>query len=232
MVLRMRYVPQRLTLALIGAIGCAGTTTGTSPPAPEASTREWIQVFNGRDLSDWSAKFPGQALGENVSQTFRVDSAMIRIGPGRGFLFYTPQPFSHYSIVVEYRFPGGDVPERQAALIIHSEPPEAMGPNQQRPVGLELRLKAYAGGQWARVEAIVLGDSLLKQVVESDTVVTTPGPKPFAQGHIALEAKGARVDIRKVELLNLEGCTDPEALNYQRYFVKPDSMACFYAAPR
>jgi len=78
----------------------------------------------------------------------------------------------------------------------------------------------------------VLGDSLLKQVVEGDTVVSTPGPRPFAQGYIALEAKGARVDVRKVDLLNLEGCTDPQALTYKRYFVKPDSTTCFYAAPR
>ena len=107
-----------------------------------------------------------------------------------------------------------------------------MGAEQQRPVGLELGLKAYAGGQWARVEAIVLGDSLLRQVVEGDTVVSAPGPGPFAQGYIALEAKGARVDVRKVELLNLEGCTDPEALTYKAYVVKLDSIACFYAAPR
>jgi hypothetical protein len=228
----MRSIPQRWTFVLIGAIGCAAATVGTSRAIPDVDTREWIQLFNGRDLADWSARVPGQALGENVSQTFRVDSAMIRIGPGRGFLFYTRRPFSHYSIVVEYRFRAGDVTEPKAALVIHSEPPDSMGRDQQRPVGLELGLTAYSGGQWARVEAIVLGDSVLHQVVEGDTVVSAPGPKPFAQGYIALEAKGARVDVRKVELLNLEGCPDPDALTYKPYSVKPDSLACFYAAPR
>lgn len=225
-------MPQRWTFALIGAIGCAAATAGSSAPAPDASTPEWIQLFNGRDLGDWSARFPGQAHGENVNQTFRVDSGLLKIGAERGFLFYTRRPFSHYAIVVEYRFPTGEEAERKAALIVYSEPPDRMGPDQKRPVGLELGLKSYAGGQWARVEAIVLGDSLLKQVVEGDTVESTGGPKPFGHGFIALEAKGARVDVRKVELLNLEGCTDPEALTYKRYFVKPDSTTCFYAAPR
>jgi len=141
----MRYIHQRWTFALIGAIGCAAATVPTPPPAPDANTPEWIQFFNGRDLGDWSARFPGQVLSESVNQAFRVDSGMIRIGTGRGFLFYTRRPFSHYSIVVEYRFPAGAIDERQAALIIHSEPPDSMGPDQQRPVGLELGLKAYAG---------------------------------------------------------------------------------------
>lgn len=108
--------------------------------------------------------------------------------------------------------------------------------------------KTFEGDQWVRVEALVLGDSLIKHVVNGDTVLsytrphmgsgaannTSPGVlregKPMARGYIAIQAETAPIDFRKVELLNLEGCTDPEALTYKRYYVKADTTACFYAA--
>ncbi len=45
-------------------------------------------------------------------------------------------------------------------------------------------------------------------------------------GFIALQAETAPADFRKVELLNLEGCTDPAASNYKSYFVKSNPGAC------
>jgi hypothetical protein len=36
------------------------------------------------------------------------------------------------------------------------------------------------------------------------------------------------VEFRRVELLPLIGCTDPEASNYKSYYVKPDLESCTY----
>ena len=47
-------------------------------------------------------------------------------------------------------------------------------------------------------------------------------------GFIALQSEGHPIDFRRVELLDLEGCTDPRASNYKRYYVAPDSAACTY----
>lgn len=107
--------------------------------------------------------------------------------------------------------------------------------------------ETYHGDQWVRAEVIVLGDSLVQHIVEGDTVMTYSRPqmggvesvnhvepgmmqegKPLEEGYIALQAESAPVDFRKVELLNLKGCRDPDARNYKSYYVEPDPAACRY----
>lgn len=106
--------------------------------------------------------------------------------------------------------------------------------------------KTYDGDVWVRAEAIVLGDSLITHIVEGDTVLTYSKPQIgggdinnydpllwepdtlLSKGYIALQSEGQPVDFRKVELLVLEGCTDPKAANYKDYYVKSDPSACVY----
>src|SRR5687768_8430479 len=106
--------------------------------------------------------------------------------------------------------------------------------------------KTYDGDQWVRVEALVLGDSIIKHIVNGDTVLVyrkpemgggsandmRPGVKvdgtPISAGYIALQAETAPIDFRKVELLDLAGCTDPKAKNYRPYYVKATPALCRY----
>jgi hypothetical protein len=44
-----------------------------------SNTREWIQLFNGRDLSDWTPKFAKHDLGENFRNTFRVEEGLLKV---------------------------------------------------------------------------------------------------------------------------------------------------------
>ena len=102
----------------------------------------------------------------------------------------------------------------------------------------------YDGDQWVRVEAMVLGDSVIKHIVNGDTVMTyykpqmgggaanntnpgvlVPG-KLLSEGFIALQAETAPIDFRKVEIVNLQGCMDPTAANYKRVLreVRSDGM--------
>jgi hypothetical protein len=55
--------------------------------------------------------------------------------------------------------------------------------------------------------------------------------KLLNSGYISLQAETAPIDFRRVEVLNLEGCMDPEASNYRRYYVISDPSACRYAMP-
>jgi hypothetical protein len=98
--------------------------------------------------------------------------------------------------------------------------------------------KTYDGDQWVRLEALVLGDSVIKHIVNGDTVLVYRKPvmgggnandmrvgikvenAPLTSGFIALQAETAPIDFRKVELLNLVGCKDPRAQNYRAYYVK------------
>ena len=50
----------------------------------------------------------------------------------------------------------------------------------------------------------------------------------LTEGYIALQAESHPIEFRKVELLNLAGCTDPKAKNYKSYYVKPDNAKCRY----
>ena len=102
----------------------------------------------------------------------------------------------------------------------------------------------YDGDQWVRVEAMVLGDSVIKHIVNGDTVLTyfkpqmgggsanntKPGVlvdgKLLSEGYIALQAETAPIDFRKVEIVNLKGCMNPRNAAYRRYFVKSDPAAC------
>ena len=38
------------------------------------------------------------------------------------------------------------------------------------------------------------------------------------------------VGVRSIRLLNLKGCTDPQASNYKTYFVKSDNSTCRYGS--
>jgi len=100
------------------------------------------------------------------------------------------------------------------------------------------------GDQWVRVEALVLGDSIIKHIVNGDTVMTYSKPqmgggaanntmpgvlvegKALAEGFIALQAETAPIDFRKIEIVNLKGCLTPGDRNYRAYFVKADPTAC------
>jgi hypothetical protein len=81
--------------------------------------------------------------------------------------------------------------------------------------------RTYDGEQWVRAEALVLGDSVIKHIVNGDTVLVyrkpvmgggnandmKPGVKidgtPVSAGYIALQAETAPIDFRKIEVLDL-----------------------------
>jgi hypothetical protein len=156
-------------LAFAAVAACAGAGAG-SGPAPAAGPRasigsapksDWIQLFNGRDLSGWDIKFTKHPLGENYNETFRVDSGMLKVRYDKwtafdgkfGHIFYK-QPYSHYLIGAEYRFVGGQVTGagpslawalRNNGLMLHGQSAESMGRDQDFPISLEVQLLGGLG---------------------------------------------------------------------------------------
>jgi len=292
-------VSSRVRISLIGvmllvAAGC-GADVQDQPVDPDE--REWIQLFNGTDLSGWSIKFTGQELGVNLRNTFRVEDGPLQVRYDEwesfdgefGHIFYE-RPFSHYIVAAEYRFVGEQVTAgpnwaiRNNGLMLHSQSAESMGVDQDFPISIEVQLlgglgegerstanlctpgtnvvyegelwtahcrnstsSTYHGDEWVRVEVMVLGDSIMKHIVNGDTVMTYTQPqigggsvsghdpavkedgKLLTSGYIALQAETAPIDFRRVEVLELIGCTDPTALNYKSYFVASDDESCTYA---
>lgn len=287
--------------ALIAAValaanvaGCASAGVGT--PRGNPDEREWIQLFNGRDLEGWTPKIRTHDLGDNFGNTFRVVDGNFSVRYDQytdfdskfGHIYYK-DPFSYYLIAVEYRFVGDQAPNgpnwatRNSGIMVHSQPPETMLKDQDFPISIEVQLlgglgsgrrttanlctpgtnvvyngqlhtahctnsssETYDGEQWVRAEVLVLGDSIIKHIVNGDTVLTYSKPQigggnvdpvdpavkqdgqPLTGGYITLQSESHPVDFRKVELLNLAGCTDPQAANYKSYFVKSDLSQCQY----
>jgi hypothetical protein len=110
--------------------------------------------------------------------------------------------------------------------------------------------KTYNGDQWVRVEVMVFGDSLIRHMVNGDTVLEYTKPQIgggnvlhadsavkidgtlLSEGYISLQSESHPVEFRKVELLNLSGCMDKKAINYKSYFLKEDNSTCLYATKK
>ena len=106
--------------------------------------------------------------------------------------------------------------------------------------------KTYDGDQWVRVEVVVHGAELIRHTIDGQTVLEYSKPEiggggadpadpkvkvdgtPLTGGYISLQAETAPADFRKVEILNLEGCMDPKAKTFRKYFVKANPSACTY----
>ncbi len=75
------FAQQRVERGVVGAIKDEGETTTTTPAAPasDAKPGEWIQLFNGKDLTGWTPKIRHQPLGENWGNTFRVEDGVLRV---------------------------------------------------------------------------------------------------------------------------------------------------------
>lgn len=119
---------------------------------------DWQQLFNGRDLAGWTPKITGYPLNENFGNTFRVENGVMKVAYDEydnfnsrfGHIFYN-QKFSYYIIAVEYRFVGEQATGgagwalRNSGVMIHCQPPETMGKDQDFPISIEVQLLGGSG---------------------------------------------------------------------------------------
>lgn len=120
---------------------------------PQSSGKDWIQLFNGKDLNNWDIKFTGEKLGTNYNNTFRVEDGLLRVSYANwdewnekyGHLFYKGE-FSHYKLRVDYRFVGRQVKNgpgwafRNNGIMIHGQSAESMAIDQKFPTSIEVQL--------------------------------------------------------------------------------------------
>jgi hypothetical protein len=242
----------------------------------------WIQLFNGKDLTDWQIKIAGYPMNENYGNTFRVVNGVLQVsydqyqefGVKYGHIFYK-EPFSAYLLSVEYRFTGEQTKGgpgwalRNSGVMFHAQSAASMGVDQDFPICIEAQFlggngtdprttlnlctpgtnvvmnnelftphcinsssQTYHGDQWVKAKLLVLGDSVVKHIVESDTVLVYTKPQIgggnvinydpalkkdgqlIREGYIALQSESHPVEFRKVELFNLEQYIhDPEELS-------------------
>ena len=114
---------------------------------------EWVQLFNGKDLTGWTPKIVGYEAGDNFGNTFRVEDGLIKVRYDQydmfkdrfGHLFYKDE-YSHYKLRVEYRFQGDQLPDapgwayRNSGIMLHGQTPETMELDQDFPTSIEVQL--------------------------------------------------------------------------------------------
>lgn len=117
--------------------------------------------------------------------------------------------------------------------------------------------KTYLKDEWITAIAEVYGDSLVRHIINGDTVLTYTNPMigegfvnadlnwtkgnvtdsmvwinkantALKEGYIALQAESQPIDFRGIEILNLVGCMDTKAKNYKNYYIKADDSKCKY----
>lgn len=132
----------------------AALLIGQMSYANNPDQEEWIDLFNGKDLSNWTIKIRGYPLGENAFDTFRVKDGVMQVRYDNysefketfGHIFSNAGPFSHYKIQVEYRFVGEQVkggPEwaiRNNGIMYHAQDPKTMAVDQDFPGSMEYQL--------------------------------------------------------------------------------------------
>lgn len=134
-------------------LGCLLLALQPSVHAQRTSSKGWIQLFNGKDLSGWTPKITGYPLNENFGNTFYVEDGSLKVkydayesfNERFGHIFYKDK-FSYYLIAVEYRFTGEQAKNgpgwayRNSGIMIHGQDPATMQLKQDFPISIEVQL--------------------------------------------------------------------------------------------
>jgi Domain of Unknown Function (DUF1080) len=123
--------------------------------ATDPNQEEWLQLFNGKDLTDWDIKISKHELNDNMG-TFSVKDSLLTVSYSQydsfrnqfGHIFHKKK-FSHYKLAVEYRFigeqatggPGWAI--RNSGAMLHSQAATSMMKDQDFPISIEAQ---FLGG--------------------------------------------------------------------------------------
>ena len=127
------------------------TSCGTSQTEAESKEEgEWVQLFNGKDLDDWTIKIAKHELNENFANTFRVEDSLMKVrydgyeafDQQYGHIYFNT-PFSYYLLNVEYRFVGEQATGgegwalRNSGAMLHCQDPKKILKDQDFPISIE-----------------------------------------------------------------------------------------------
>lgn len=198
----------------------------------------WIQLFNGKDLSDWDIKFKGHKLGDNYNNTFRVEDGILRVTyenwaewNGKfGHIFYKGE-FSHYKLRVEYRFWGDQIANgpgwafRNNGLMLHGQSAASMELDQDFPTSVEVQLLGGVEGKAPRSTMnlctpgtnVVMGGKLIEQHCINSKSETQIGDKWV---NVEVEVKGGEIIRHFVNGVEVMSYENPQLDPRDKYYEK------------
>lgn len=138
-----------ITIACVFTLACHTTQKTTAG-------KQWVSLFNGKDINDWMVKIQHHDVNVNFGNTFRVEDGIIKVRYDQygdfndqfGHLYYKT-PFSFFHLKVEYRFVGEQqkgAPSytlRNSGVMFHSQDPRTMPKEQDWPISVEMQ---FLGG--------------------------------------------------------------------------------------
>lgn len=188
-------------------------------------------------------RFVGQQAEDGPEWAFRNSGVMLHGQPVE-----TMTKDQDFPISIEAQFLGGsgDGSTRSTANLCTPGTNVVVDGKLETRHCISSSSKTFDGDQWVRVEIEVHGGGEIVHRVNGETVLRYERPQigggnvaahdPAAKrdgellthGSISLQAESHPVEFRKVELLNLAGCTDAKAKNYKSYYEKSEPAACQY----
>ncbi len=164
---------------------------------------------------------------------YRFTGEQAKGGPGwakrnSGIMLHCQPPSSilkdqDFPISIEVQFLGGDsTGERSTCNLCTPGTHVEMNNKLVTDHCINSRSKTYRGEQWVRAEVLVLGDSVIKHIVNGDTVLVYEKPQygggvvngfdpafkkdgqTITGGYIALQSESHPIEFRKVEIIDLE----------------------------
>jgi hypothetical protein len=160
----------------------------TTEARPTSTATEWKSIFNGSDLTGWTIKITGHALGENFGNTVRVEDSILKIrydayGPEFNDRFgtvYFDKYVSNYRLKVTYRFVGETAPGaptwgyRDSGIQFHGQPPATQQLNQAFPVCLEYNFHGGNGKDDRPLGAVCMNGMFIEYHGEKNTTTCVP----------------------------------------------------------
>lgn len=160
--------------------------------------QQWIPLFNGKDLKDWTPKFADHPAGENFNRIFRVEDGLLKVSYADtetfdgsfGHLFYKT-PYSHYRIRAEFRFTGDQLAGgppwayRNNGLMLHSQAPETIPLEQKFPNSIETQFWGNNPEKGARFSSRHMGNLYTpgtKVLIDGKVVENTNSSSPLFSG--------------------------------------------------
>ncbi|MBI4476510.1 MAG: DUF1080 domain-containing protein [Acidobacteria bacterium] len=145
----MRTLPTVAVLPLVLLVA-AQSASQPQPIVPD----KVIALFNGRDLSGWTADVPAKDTNPDAPLSFVVrNGLLVSLGEPRGHLL-TDTAYRDYRLEVEYRFPGAG---GNCGVLVHASRLRAL--SKMFPQSIEVQMfHGNAGDFWCILENIEVPD--------------------------------------------------------------------------
>jgi hypothetical protein len=134
--------------ALVGIL--TGVPAQAAPPPEARRPDRMIPLFNGKDLSGWTADVPAKDTDPNAPASFIVrNGLLVSLGTPGGHLL-TNDRYRDYRLEVEYRFAGKG---GNCGVLVHASRPRAL--YKMFPQSIEVQMMSgNAGDFWCIEENI------------------------------------------------------------------------------